>query len=87
MAEILWVDERSAKRKIVTLDVIENGEAVAEVRHLFDPKDGATIAGAVMEIGEGLKPGQKLARVDTTFGKVRQDFVKKIVASGVNTAC
>ena len=65
MAEIFWKDKRSDKRKVVRFDIVVDGESVAEVDHTFDPKDGANIAGAVMEIGAELREGYKLNRVDT----------------------
>lgn len=83
-----WIDHRSDKRKVVRLDIIDSsGDVVAEVDHNFDPKNGAAIAGAVMEIINELPEGYKLKRTDTTSGKVRESFIARIVKSGIRSAC
>lgn len=87
MAEILWKDKRSDKRKVVRLDILVGGESVAEIDHTFDPNDGASIAGAVMEIGAELREGYKLNRVNTTLGQVRKNFVARILRKGIRSAC
>lgn len=88
MSEIKWIDKRSNKRKVVTLDVLDSkGEAVGEVQALFDPNDQATLAGAVMEIRGGLTDEYKLKRIDTTFGETRRKYVQKLVYLKGGGAC
>lgn len=84
-----WIDGRSNKKKVVVLEILEDGmeKAELEIDHLFDANDPASIAGAVVEITESLKKGYKLRRVNSTFGQERKRFIQRLVNKGVKSAC